>query len=71
MWWFARQEEPPPGLPDSSYGIFKSQDGWWYLRRWPDGVRGERYRDGPYPDREDARYWAWKDALERGLVAAP
>jgi len=71
MWWFRRQEDPPPGLPDDTYALFELRDGWWFLRSWPGDVRGERYREGPFPEREDARYWAWRDALERGVVPAP
>ena len=71
MWWFARQEEPPPGLPDGSYGLVKLKDGWWYMRSWDGQAQGERYRDGPYPEKEDARWWAWKDAKERGVCKEP
>jgi hypothetical protein len=67
MWWFTRKEEPPPGLPHPTYGIFKNKEGWFYVRTYPGDIIGERYRDGPYPEREDARYWAWKDAWEKGL----
>lgn len=67
MWWFARQEDPPPGLPDGSYALFRLKDGWWYVRSWADLARGERYREGPFPEKEDARWWAWKDAWDRGV----
>jgi hypothetical protein len=67
MWWFSRTEEPPPGLPAPTYAIFKLKEGWFYLRGNPGNVRGERYRDGPFPEREDARWHAWKDAWERGI----
>lgn len=66
MWWFARKEEPPPGLPHQTYGIFKNKEGWFFVRIHPNNI-GERYRDGPYPEKEDARWWAWKDAWDRGL----
>ena len=66
MWWFARQEEPPPGLPNCEYAIFKNADGWFFIRSWP-GVPTERYREGPFPEKEDARWWAWKDAWDKGM----
>ena len=66
MWWFSRKEDPPPGLPDKTYALFKTREGWFFIRSWPD-IGGERYREGPFPEKEDARYWAWKDAKERGV----
>lgn len=71
MWWFARQEEPPPGLPDGTYALVKLEEGWFFVRTWGMRTRGERYREGPFPERDDARWWAWKDAWSRGVVAKP
>jgi len=71
MWWFARAEEPPPGLPAKTYALFKLKEGWFFLRGNPDNVRGERYREGPFPEREDARSHAWKDAWLRGVREKP
>jgi len=72
MWWFSRKEEPPPGLPTPEYALFKKADGWYFIKSWPGEVggrpRGERSREGPFPEKEDARWWAWKDAWDRGLT---
>jgi len=68
MWWFARPEEPPPGLPSKAYAIFKKTDGWYFVRTFH-GY--ERHREGPFPEREDARWWAWKDAWDRGAAEKP
>jgi hypothetical protein len=70
MWWFSRKEDPPPGLPTNEYALVKLKDGWYFVRSWPGepgSSRGERHREGPFPEKEDARYWAWKDAWDRGL----
>lgn len=67
MWWFSRKEDPPPGLPTDEYALAKLKGGWYFVRSWPGEIRGERYREGPFPEREDARYWAWKDAWDRRL----
>ena len=63
MWWFARPEdaEVPDGLPPG-YAVFQTKEGWFFVCGWPGNIKGERKRDGPYPEREDARYWAWRDA---------
>jgi len=74
MWWFSRKEEPPPGLPTDEYALARLKDGWYFVRSWPKetaGRRGERHREGPFPGKEDARYWAWKDAGDRGLPRPP
>lgn len=70
MWWFARKEEPPPGLPALTYALLKRPDGWYFIRAYPD-IGREWYREGPFPEKEDARYWAWKDAWDRGVVKKP
>lgn len=67
MWWFSRPEEPPPGLPSRDYAVFAKKDGWYFVRSWP-GLAKEWYREGPFPEKDDARYWAWKDAREKGVV---
>jgi len=66
MWWFRRTEEAPPGLPDPTYALFKTKEGWHFLRSLP-GVAKKQYREGPFPEKEDARWYAWADAWERGL----
>jgi hypothetical protein len=68
MWWFARPREPPLGLPTTDYAVFAKKDGWYFVRSWPDLGR-EWYRQGPFPEKDDARYWAWKDAEEKHVVA--
>jgi hypothetical protein len=73
MWWFRRLEEPPPGLPPN-YAVFRAKDGWYFVQMWPrdmllgGGRPPERHRDGPFPERDDARYWAWQHARETGAV---
>lgn len=68
MWWFARNEKPPPGLPNGEYALFlKKEQGWFFVRSWPGNVKGERYREGPFPEKEDARMYAWQDAWDRGV----
>lgn len=42
-----------------------------FLRGNPGNVRGERYREGPFPEREDARWYAWQDAWTRGVRKKP
>ena len=59
MWWFQRPEEPPDGLPPH-YALFQGEEGWFFVRN----AHGLEAKEGPFPEREDARYWAWKD-LER------
>ena len=63
MWWFSRPEgaEIPEGLP-SGYAVFEGKEGWFFIRGWPGDIQGERHREGPFPEREDARYWAWRHA---------
>ena len=56
-------------LPDASYALFKKKDGWFFLRS--SEQRKEKYRRGPFDDKEVARYMAWKDAWENGVVKKP
>ena len=46
-------------LPDASYALFKKKDGWFFLRS--SEQRKEKYRRGPFDEKEVARYMAWKN----------